>query len=170
MRVTICAGPAGAPDRVRAAVVRQGYRDQVVRCQDPPSAWSYPSVLGRLLTAGEDVCIIEHDVESRLGFLADLDACPEPWCFFAYDFSVPYEEAMCGPGGETGPVTAPWFAPLGHTRFRAGVGTAVNDLFTSEDWLSTWVGRDGPLSRALSEAGYLPHRHRGKAIHWHPYP
>lgn len=130
-----------------------------VECFDPPSEWSYPAELARWLTSDRDVCVIEHDVESRPGFLAGLDACPEPWCFHAYPFSHDWD--ACGIGPE--------FAPLGHTRFRAGVGTTVKDLLESDEWLSDWRSRDALLSPALNAAGFMPHRHRGSAVHWHDY-
>ncbi len=144
--------------RVIPAITRQGYTPLQLVCNPAPGPASYPGWLASLLTLGRNVCIIEHDVESRPGFLRDLQACPEPWCFFAYDFSTSYEDTMVGTG----------FTPLGHTRFRAGVGTLIADLLDSEEFGSAWDGRDKLISAALA-AFVKPHRHRGKAIHWHRY-
>jgi hypothetical protein len=131
--------------------------------------FSYPALLADWLTCGADVCIVEHDNESRPGFLAGFESCPEPWCFHAYDLSVPWEDAV----GLTSDRSAPLglgLAPLGHTRFRAGVGDLIAETLDAPWFRETWVSRDTFISGALNALGMAPHRHPGKAGHHHPYP
>lgn len=155
----------GLHPRVLPAIAAQGYAVDPVQMIDDRF---YAALLRRGLTSGEDFYVVEQDVESRPGFLDDLDRCPEPWCYFAYDFSVPYEESCYGPDGQTG-LIPDWFAPLGHARFSAGIGTRIADLLNSEEFLSHWLSRDYLICKAFRKLGRFPHRHRGKAIHWHDY-
>ena len=129
---------------------------------------SYPSLLADWLTCGEDVCIIEHDNESRPGFLAGFEACGEPWCFHAYDLSIPWEEAVENPSGGAAPL-GHGLAPLGHTRFRAGFGDQITETLEAWWFQSSWVSRDTFVSGALNALGHVPHKHPGKAGHHHPY-
>ena len=129
---------------------------------------SYPALLLEWLTCGQDVCIVEHDNESRPGFLAGLEECPEPWCFHAYDLSIPWEEAVERPSGDSAPLGG-GLAPLGHTRFRAGLGDRIRETLESSWFQASWVSRDTFVSGALNALGYLPHRHPGKAGHHHDY-
>lgn len=175
MRVVVADGGCLHP-RVVPSITAQGYEPAVLRCVnivgDP---LSYPQILRAELLGSQDVCFVEHDNESRPGFLRDLEDCPEPWCFFAYDFAIPYDEAVgiTKPDAALGlPAVALGanFAPLGHTRFRAGVGESIRELLESHFFGSTWVSRDNLIADGLNRAGLAPHRHRGKCIHHHPYP
>ena len=155
--------------RVVPAIRAQGYEPELVECVNMvghPS--SYPCILRDLLLSDEDFCVIEHDNESRPGFLDALVECPEPWCFFAYDMSVPWEEAVNQPTVNSAPLGV-GFAPLGHTRFRAGLGREIEATVTTEFFLATWASRDTFISGALMALGHLAHRHPGKALHHHPY-
>lgn len=130
---------------------------------------SYPQLLREYFLAGEDFCIIEHDNESRPHFLDDLRDCPQPWCFFAYDLYTSWEDATSQPTAWSAPLGVD-FAPLGHTRFKAGLGQEIESILSADYFLSSWVSRDTFISGALTALGYIAHRHPGKAIHWHPYP
>lgn len=169
MRVILPYTQAWLHPRVLPSLWKQGYSVETIECVNRVGhERSYPLILRDALLSGDDVCLIEHDVESRPGFLHELEICPEPWCFFAYDFRVPWEQAI----SETVATSAPLgvdFAPLGHTRFRGGVGEKIRDLLTSAVFSATWVGRDAFVAPALSEAGVRAHMHPGKAIHHHNY-
>ena len=151
------------------AIVAQGYvAVMITAVNEVGHPYSYPMILQRELLSGEDVCIIEHDNESRPGFLKDLEDCPEPWCFFAYDLSQPWEEAVRQPSVTSAPLGVD-FAPLGHTRFKGGVGEKIRATLEDPLFLSTWVARDVWITGALIDAGYTAHRHPGKCLHHHPY-
>jgi hypothetical protein len=176
LRVVIPYHKAALHPRVVPAVTAQGYEPTLIEIvNEVGHRDSYPVILAKFLLSGDDVCFIEHDNESRPGFLTDLEQCPEPWCFFAYDFSITYEEAIgevTPDHAKRSPTSAPLgtdFAPLGHTRFKSGVGNQIAETLTSDFFLATWVSRDTLIAEALNELGYLPHRHRGKCFHHHPY-
>jgi hypothetical protein len=155
--------------RVVPAITSQGYACETIECVnivDHPM--SYPRILADLLLSNEDVCIIEHDNESRPGFLKELDDCPEPWCFFAYDLSTTWEEAIGQPTATSAPLGVT-FAPLGHTRFRAGVGQHIQSTLEHDFFKSTWTARDTFVSGALQVQGFEAHLHPGKCFHHHPY-
>jgi hypothetical protein len=165
VRVVVPYVPGMLHPRVVPALQREGYRPELIECTGPGD---YPAALAAYLICGEDVLIVEHDVEVRPGFIASLDGCPCPWGFFAYDLKARYEESCWGPDGAWGTIPD-WFAPLGCTRFRAGVGTAILPEITSADFLSHWLSRDVIITGALRKRGLRPHRHPGKAVHWHRY-
>ena len=185
MRVVVPHAPGLLHPRVIPSLVTQvdahgeHYVIQQVECVNIVGhPFSYPALLADWLTCGEDVCIVEHDNESRPAFLKSLDECPEPWCFFAYDFGrQTFEEAIGDPGhpahlrphATTAPLGAD-VAPLGHTRFRAGVGDLIRDTLDAPFFRETWVSRDTFVSGALNAVGLVPHRHPGKCYHHHPYP
>lgn len=168
MRVVVPYFPNCLHPRVVPAIQAQGYEPTLLVCSNERGAVNtYPHYLRGLLLSSDDVCIIEHDNESRPGFLADLEACPEPWCFFAYDLYRPWDEHTSQAGGSQAQSVD--FAALGHTRFRAGVGEDIRELLESRLFLSSWVARDTFISGALTAAGYVAHRHPGKCFHHHPY-
>lgn len=169
MRVIVPHAPGLLHERVVPAIEAQGYEPELIECVNIVGhPQSYPMILQRELLSGVDVCIVEHDVESRPGFLDDLDICPLPWCFNAYDFSVPFEDALKQPHLRSGPLGVD-FAPLGHTRFKAGVGQEIEETLRDPLFLATWVARDVWIAGALVKVGIQAHRHPGKALHWHPY-
>lgn len=150
--------PGSLHPRVVPAITNQGYVPKMVTVGNDDH---YPHLLRDLFESGKDFCVIEQDVESRPGFLSDFEACPEPWCYFAYHFELPYDQAIG--------FQKPWFAPLGHTRFKEGVGEKIASLLGSPEFLSHWLSRDVMISDALHKAGFSAHRHRGFALHWHRY-
>jgi hypothetical protein len=170
MRVVVPYAPGCLHERVVPAIEAQGYVPELIECVNVVGhPQSYPAILRDLLLSGDDFCIIEHDNESRPGCLADLEACPEPWCFYAYDFRVSFEDAVHQPTVNSAPLGVD-FAPLGHTRFRGGLGQQIESTITSEFFLATWVSRDTFVAGALTALGFQAHRHAGKVFHHHPYP
>lgn len=169
VEVIVAHAPGMLHPRVVPAIRRQGYEPTVIECENiVNSPRSYPGVLRAAFESGRDFCVIEHDVESRPGFLSALEECPTPWCFFAYDFSIKYEDAVLQPMVRSAPLGV-GFAPLGHTRFRKELAPAVLPTVNSELFQASWVARDAFTTGALSAAGYLAHRHPGKAMHHHDY-
>lgn len=155
--------------RVVPAITAQGYAAETIECVNIVGhPMSYPMILHDLLLSGEDICIIEHDNESRPGFLAELDECPEPWCFFAYDLAQTWEESIGQPTATSAPLGVN-FSPLGHTRFRAGVGDHIRETLEADFFLATWSARDTFISGALMTVGFEAHLHPGKCFHHHPY-
>jgi hypothetical protein len=168
-RVLVPFAPDCLHERVIPSILAQDYVPEVIECVNIVGhPKSYPAILRDVLLSGDDVCIVEHDVESRPGFLVTLEQCPEPWCFFAYDFFVPYEQAVHQPTVNSAPLGVN-FAPLGHTRFRGGVGEDIRSTLESDFFQATWVSRDTFVAGVLVAMGYTAHRHPGKAIHRHPY-
>lgn len=138
------------------ALVTQGVSVYALRMV---GLYDYGHALARFFGRDEDVCVVEHDIESQPGFLASYEACPEPWCWHPYDFGNPWHMVA--------PSLPEWWAPLGHARFRARFVTqAVRDELATR----VWEGIDGQLARLLRHRGILPHLHEGKAMHHHPYP
>lgn len=169
MRVIVPYLPGLLHPRTVPSIQRQGYEPELIACvNEVGHPDSYPAILRRLLLGDEDFCIIEHDNESRPGFLDALADCPEPWCFFAYDVRTTWEEATM----QGTPTSAPLgvdFAPLGHTRFRSGFGSLIRETLDTDWFQSTWTARDTFISGAYNALGYQAHRHVGKALHHHPY-
>jgi len=169
MRVVVPYARGLLHPRVVPAIVMQGYDPEMYECVnavgDPRS---YPALLREWFYSGTDFCVIEHDNESRAGFLDDLRDCPEPWCFFAYDLYRPFEEVVNQPTDVSAPLGVD-FSALGHTRFRAGLGEEIRELLDAPFFSLTWAARDTFISGALHAIGYVAHRHPGKAFHHHPY-
>lgn len=169
MRVVVPYAPGLLHPRVVPAIEEQGYVPELYECVNIVGhRMSYPALLRDWFLSGEDFCIIEHDNESRPGFLNTLRYCEEPWCFFAYNFRVTYEDAVQQPTVNSGPLGVN-FAPLGHTRFKGGLGDEIRSLLDADFFQATWVSRDTFVSGALTALGYQAHRHPGKAFHHHPY-
>jgi hypothetical protein len=170
MRVVVPFFPGILHPKVVPAITAQGYAAETVECVNVVGhPQSYPYILADALLGPDDVCIVEHDNESRPGFLKDLDDCPEPWCFFAYDLGQQtFEEAVSQPRADSAPLGVD-FAPLGHTRFKAGVCEPIRSTLEADFFRSTWVSRDTFVSGALNAIGIRAHRHPGKCFHHHPY-
>lgn len=139
-------------DRVVPAIERQGYRPRLL-----PVDRSYQPQLAQVfavLSSGADVALIDQDVESRCGFLDDLDACPEPLCYHAYAMAQPFDDT---------------FAPfaLGHSRFKAQLGRPLLALAATDRWKRAhWTQCETLI---VETVGIAPHRHDGDAIHHHRY-
>jgi hypothetical protein len=76
--------------RLRPEVVR-ALSGQAVEFRDVSgSDDAYWTLLRDLWAKGETFCIVEHDVVVRPDSLAELAACPSPWCAF----EVPYLDRL----------------------------------------------------------------------------
>jgi hypothetical protein len=170
MRVVVPYAPGLLHPRVVPGIEMQGYEPELIECVNVVGhPHSYPNILREAFLSGDDFCLIEHDNESRPGFLKSLEDCPEPWCFFAYDFRVSFEDALHQPTVNSAPLGVD-FAPLGHTRFRGELGEQIRSTLESDFFQATWVSRDTFVCGALTAIGYQAHRHPGKAFHHHAYP
>lgn len=156
MRVVLGYAPGLLHRRVLPAIRRQGYEPVLYECAGETD---WPRALYEELTSGRDVAVVEQDVEVRWGALKGFEECPEPWCFHAYAFSVPFNETGLGD----------WFSPLGCTRFRGELAPLLAGLADRPGFFDTWVGRDVIVSGLLADAGYRSHRHPGDVIHHHDY-
>jgi hypothetical protein len=155
--------------RVLPAITSQGYEPELLRCVNQVNhPDSYPHLLRWLFESGGEFLIIEHDVESRPGFIDALRDCPEPWCFFAYDFRLSFKDAL-GKWGEPDEHGKVDFAPLGHTRFRPELLDHLKGLLAHPLFYATWVARDSHIAQTLNDAGLKAHLHEGHAIHHHDY-
>lgn len=156
--------------RVVPSIEAQGYDPVLIECANEVGhPDSYPMILRRYLLGAEDVCIVEHDNESRPGFLKGLEMCPQPWCFHAYDFGGQTYEQACEQGHPESAPLGGGFAPLGHTRFRAGAAEPIRETLESDFFARTWVARDTFVAGAMNLLGLMAHRHPGKSIHHHQY-
>lgn len=110
---------------------------------------------------GEDLCIVEQDIEVHSMVARRFRHCSEPWCEFAYN----------GPQfGQSGK----WELSrgLGCVRFTqalmAEYPTLVKDLKNC-----TWRRLDVEISGALvgnpNDPRHLPHAHRPNVLHHHVY-
>lgn len=103
---------------------------------------------------GNDLTVIEHDVQARPDIFESFDSCSEPWCYFRYDNHTPENAAA-------------WhWGILGCTRFRkeliASVPGAIADIEERwRDWHYTSTG----LGVLLRGAGYEPHVHEPPVNH-----
>jgi hypothetical protein len=157
-------------DRVVPSITRQGYSPTLIRCVNTVGhPDSYPMILRQYLLGEEDVVIVEHDNESRPGFLASYEECPEPWCFHAYDFGPQTWEQAIEEGRPDSAPMGSGFAALGHTRFRAGFCEPIRSTLESDFFARSWVSRDTFVAGALNLLGFSAHRHEGKSVHHHPY-
>jgi hypothetical protein len=141
----------------RAALDASGYaweaRDVAV------SDGAYTELLASLWAAREAFAIVEHDVIPHPEALAELEACPEPFCAFEY----PYQGRM--------------HAGLGCARFAASLLAAVPDAVEQTLAESTeahpaghWCQLDDRLSRVLTRHGYAKHVHSPAVGHLRPWP
>jgi hypothetical protein len=147
--------------RVIPAIRRQHY-EPIMWEINPEDPHHYRNLLGSWFEAISvlgDLAIVEHDVESRTGFLHTFEECPEPYCFHAYHFAQSFDDSGLD------------YAPLGHTRFRATIQAELTSLIESERWRTTphYGDLDGIIGHHLGELGIGPHRHEGDVIHHHKY-
>lgn len=110
---------------------------------------AYWRLLSELWAAGDDFCIVEHDIVVDAGTIAGMAACAEPWCACEY----PYLRGHC--------------AGLGCARFRSGllratpglmdeVATMANALHPPKHWCTL----DAWMQVRLGSHGYrASHRH-----------
>lgn len=132
---------------VRVAIEADGREAEYVYVGGRPEA--YHELLLRLWGEGRGWVNVEHDVVVRPGAIAELEACPEPWCGFAYSLGGYY-------GGT-----------LGCTRFsdelvagRPGVMPALDGLPFDGTPRRYWGRLDTRLQVVLEQ-------HEGLRMHLH---
>ncbi len=116
---------------------------------------AYPDLLLRHFREGAAFCVVEHDVLPWPGALAELAACPEPWCGYAYS-----------PGRHLRVPT------LGCVRFRAEFLAAVADALTVDAWRvdlfpRTWQYVDQQIAVTARRRGFEWHQHFPAVTHAH---
>lgn len=141
--------PGHLHERTVPSIVAQGYRPRLVPVRLPNS---YGLLLTMLAAEGADVCVVEHDNESRPGLLAELAACPEPYCWNPYPVCGMAAEQMDTPG-------------LGHTRLRAEAWAELAGR--PELAKMRYQGIDSWIARTLAAAGISDHRHDATVLHHH---
>lgn len=110
----------------------------------------------------QDLVIIEPDNEITAEVLPSFDACPEPWCTYAYECFPP-------------PETRLFAACLGCTRFSARfqrefsfAERVLAEPCTCGEIHDTWRDLDWVTAHRAQLAGFAPHVH-GEIRHFHPY-
>lgn len=115
----------------------------------------------------DDLLVVEHDIVFEAHHVAELEACPQPWCGFVYSISSQYK------------------ACLGFTRFRKELIEAVPDAMSRAaecrydrndparvvpDGMPpyAWVRQDTRLAAVLENAGYRCHEHWPPVEHLNP--
>lgn len=112
------------------------------------STEAYFSALHHIWAQGETFALLEHDVVCRPDVIAELEACPEPWCLYGY-------ADICHPECQEA-----WRNQLGCTRFREELIAAVPDAISSippdeRDWHNLC----DRLGERLRAAGFTHHWH-----------
>ena len=118
------------------------------------STWNYWSLLRNAWDPNHDLFLIEHDVEAREDAVAEMESCPELWCFSQYHHFSP-EDAEAWHWGI-----------LGFTRFRSQLISALPRLIVDLDvrWRD-WHEMSTGIGMKLREAGYAPHVHEPPVFH-----
>ena len=120
----------------------------------------YWALLAGLWADGRCFINVEHDVIVRPDTLAELEACPQPWC----GFPLPYL------GGE--------YPGLGCVKFDASIIAAVPDALVQAGRMSNgnhppkhWCTTDHFLQMVVLPAavGHGKHVHWPALGHWRPY-
>lgn len=155
MRV-ICPHVTIQPE-TRAALDASGYPWEAISTAGPDTA--YHELLAGLWADGRTFALVEHDIVPWRGALAELEACPEPWCAFTY----PYQGGM--------------HAGLGCARFRDSLlgafPSAVAATLAEESPVHPrgfWCSLDDRLSRSLRRLGARQHVHSPAVGHLFPQP
>src|ERR1035437_459529 len=121
----------------------------------PDATWVYvgnsPYDYWRVLCdwwGGDDLTVIEHDVQATPEVFAELATCPEPWCYFKYSNHSPENAAA-------------WhWATLGCTRFRKELMAKVPNALKKMEWrYRDWHYVSTALGMALRERLFEPHMH-----------
>lgn len=117
----------------------------------------YFGLLRWLWRKGAAFTVVEQDIIPASSQLDELDACPEPWCGFAYANTDRY---------------AAW---LGCTRFRASLVSRYPDLFTEVEAMRSgyvaprhWVWLADRVFAALYRHGERIHVHLPPVVHLNP--
>lgn len=138
--------------RVLEAIRMQGYEpDPVWVGADDAAYWR---LIGERWTPDADLRLVEHDIVPGPGVLAELDACPNAWCAFAY----PYLHGD--------------YPGLGCCRFRASVMQALPSAIERAGIAPVgshparhWCTLDHSLRTVLQKAGFTQCVHEGNVVH-----
>lgn len=123
--------------------------------------YAYHRLLVEIWAQGEDVAIVEHDIEVNPDTLTSFDKCPEPWCVAPY------------PGRPFKHYPVPILrVALGCVRFRAEFlqtnGGILNAHPFDREHLRHWRRLDSQLATVLQRRGFRAHEHE-HVIHHHDY-
>jgi hypothetical protein len=117
------------------------------------SPTDYWRLLCEVWERGEDVIIIEHDIQARPDVFAGFTACPNPWCLHPYSNHDRSDSEA-------------WKNALGCTRFRRELISAVPDAVSSiQDPHRDWHNLCDGIGWNLREAAYTHHWHWASV--WH---
>lgn len=118
---------------------------------DPHAYWR---VMCALWARGEDITIVEHDVQARPDVFASFDACANPWCACTYH-DICHPECMDA-----------WRNVLGCTRFSGELVRAVPDAVSRiEERHRDWHNLCDGIGDNLRASGWTHHWHG--AVHHH---
>jgi len=140
----------------KAALEADGVTAEYVDVGGSPTA--YHELLLRVWFEGQGFTIVEQDIVPRPGCIAELEACPEPWCGFSYGIS----------GG--------FIVALGLTRFSDALvrdHPTVMEALDSLPWDGTprryWGRLDTRIAQQLMDHERLKvHRHLPSVRHLNP--
>jgi len=141
----------------KAALEADGQTPEYVSVAGDPTA--YYQLLARLWEEGRGFTIVEQDIVPRPGCIAELEACPEPWCGFVY------------------PISTGFITGLGLTRFsddlvrdHPAVVTTIDTLPRTDPSDRRYWGRlDTRLAQVLMDHERLTvHRHTPPVRHLNP--
>ena len=144
----------------------RGCAIQIRHCHhDQSCSLVYSELLRDLWSRGDDLLIIEHDIEIHAGLVEEARSCPQLWCTWPYN----------GPGW-TDPNSDPLlYESLGCSRFSSKLMRAEPDLLAVASALSQglpagdWRRLDASILPTLPERGYTAHRHFPPVLHHHRY-
>jgi hypothetical protein len=152
---SFCATPHGdhAPSAIaRAALVRYAPGAEVYELGIHPDA--YYTLLCQLWADGDGWLNVEQDIEIHDSVIPQLEACPEPWCLFAYQ-GAGYDDA-----------DRYLYGSLGCTRFSSELMTA-HPQFMQEIKGRSWQQLDSHILPGLLGLGYTQHIHWPAVLHHH---
>lgn len=142
------------------------YAPEVEYVDVATSDTAYCKVLTDLWAGGEDVLVVEHDIEIHDRVVPEARACSEPWCVWPYN----------GPGFGDKQGDPFLYGSLGCTRFSGVLMRTEPDLLAVAGALSQglpagdWRRMDASILPTLRDRGYEPHLHWPAVLHHHIYP
>jgi len=104
----------------------------------------YRELLAELWRRGEAFTLVEHDVVPTRAQLAELGACPEPWCHYGYF-----------PGH--------WIPVFGCCRFSAELIAGTAGAWGDPSW--HWGQLDARFAQHARARGWTPHWHSPHVRH-----
>lgn len=119
----------------------------------------YWEELGKRWNTGEDLVVIEQDMQFPANAVESFESCDQDWCVFSY-WGGSYKPAILN-------------VSLGLTRFSAALQAAISyDRFCNTISNPTtsvhWTKLDHRVNSVLQHAGYRSHDH-GLTEHYHDY-